>query len=53
MKLSKKQIERAVEVNDAIDKGRKELKGRFDEKTAATITYHLIYPKGRGDTKLT
>lgn len=47
MKLSKKQIVRAVEITDAIDKAKEELKKQFDEKTASSITYHLIYPKGR------
>lgn len=47
MKLSKKQIQTALEINDAIDKAKLELGKMFNEKTAASITFHMIYPKGR------
>ena len=47
MKLTKSQIERALLINDAIDKAKNELGRDFSNKTAASITFHLIYPKGR------
>lgn len=53
MNLTKKQIERAVEINDATDKAKLELGKLFNDKTAASITFHLIYPKGRGLSPLT
>lgn len=51
MTFAKKQIELAVKVSDAVDKAKIELGKLFNEKTAASITYHMIYPKGRKDSK--
>lgn len=45
--LTKKQIQAALDINDAIDKTKVELGRDFNRKTAASITFHLIYPKGR------
>lgn len=52
MKFTKKQIEVSIEIVEAIDKAKNELGREFNEKTAASITYHIIYPNGREVTSL-